>query len=146
MVATDRVVAGRCWRHHLRHRFVDHGRAAQRGTVTAETALVLPLVAMFVLALLWMLTIGIAKVQTVDAARDAARVVARGDGTEAAVSAARHSAPQGADIAVHESAAGTVTATVTVEVEAPSWLLVPLPAVSVGSTATTPVEAGDVEL
>jgi hypothetical protein len=116
----------------------------ERGTVTAEAALVLPVIAAFVLALMWLLTIGIAKVQTVDAARDAARVFTRGDGTAAAVAAARQSAPRDAQVEVTSSSSGSVTVTVTLAMAAPSWLLVPLPGVTVGSTATTPLEASDV--
>lgn len=116
-------------------------RPAERGTVTAETALVLPVVVMFVLALLWLLAVGIAKVQTVDAARDAARAMARGDGSDAAVAVARQSAPRDANVAFASSPAGSVTVTVTVEAQAPPWLLVPLPGVTVSSRATTPLEA-----
>jgi TadE-like protein len=118
----------------------DYG--SERGTVTAEAALVLPLVAMFVLALMWLLAIGIAKIQTVDAARDAARVLARGDGTSAAVAAALRSAPTGAHVAV-DSDSDRATVTVTVNATTPGWLLVRLPGVTFSCTATTPTEASD---
>lgn len=117
-------------------------RAVERGTVTAEAAVVLPVIAFFAMALLWMLSLGIAKVETVDAARDAARVIARGDSTDIAVAAARRSAPPGASVSVDASSPGSVSVTVTVEAKAPGWLLVPLPSVAVGSTATTPAEGG----
>ncbi len=112
--------------------------------VTAEAALVLPLMALFAMALLWMLSISIAKVETVDAARDAARVLARGDAPAVAHEAVRRAAPAGAAVAVDRSSAGAITVTVSVEAHAPGWLLVPLPAVTVSSSASTPVEEGSV--
>lgn len=122
------------------------GRAAgERGTVTAEAAVVLPIVAAFALTLVWMLTVGIAKVETVDAARDAARAIARGDDPDQAIAIAARTAPPNADIDIGDTDSGVVTVTVSVQAEPPGWLLVPLPAVSVGSQATTLVEgdAGD---
>jgi hypothetical protein len=115
--------------------------------VTAEAAVVLPVIALFAMALLWMLSIGVAKVETVDAARDAARVLARGDSAHSAGAAARRSAPPGASVSVDAESPGIVTVTVSLEAKAPGWLLVPLPSVTVSSTATTPAESdqgGDV--
>jgi TadE-like protein len=111
----------------------------QRGMVTAEAALVLPLVAAFCLVMLWMLTLGIAQIRAVDAARDAARALARGEDREAAVSSAERSAPAGARVSFTESV-GTVTASVSARIEPPSWLLVPLPPVDVESSSTVEVE------
>jgi hypothetical protein len=111
----------------------------QRGMVTAEAALALPLIAAFCLVMLWMLTLGIAQIRTVDAARDAARALARGEDRAAAVSSAGRSAPGGARVSFTESA-GTVTASVSARISAPSWLLVPLPSVGVESRSTVEVE------
>src|SRR4051794_31429186 len=68
------------------------------GTVTAEAAIVLPLVGLLTLALVWMIGVGLAQVRVVDAARDAARAVARGDDSQAAAVAARRTARKGADV------------------------------------------------
>jgi hypothetical protein len=87
----------------------------------------------------WMVSIGISQVLTVDAARDAARALARGDDTDAATAAALRSAPEGARV-TYSTSAGTVTATVSVRASAPHWLLVPLPSVQVGSSSTVEVE------
>jgi ABC-type molybdate transport system substrate-binding protein len=144
VVASDRLVTMHVIREHRAHPRSPRRRVTgENGTVTAEAALVLPVIAAFVLALLWLLTIGIAKVQTVDAARDAARVFARGDGTAAAMAAARQSAPQAAHVEVDSSSSGSVTVTVTATAVAPSWLFVALPSPTVGSTATTPIEGSD---
>ncbi len=115
-------------------------RTAERGTVTAEAAIVLPIIAFFALTVMWLVSVGVAKVATVDAARDAARAIARGEQPELAVEAARRTAPDGAVVDIAPERFGTVTVTVSVVAEAPGWLLVPLPAITVGSRATTLVE------
>jgi len=107
--------------------------------VTAESALVLPLVAGFALVLVWVVSLGIAQVRTVDAARDAARGLARGDDDRQAISLAERTAPDGARVSIVESGS-SVTVAVSLQAEAPSWLLVPLPAVSIGSKSTVEVE------
>lgn len=117
------------------------GRSAgEHGFVTAEAAVVLPIVAAFALALVWMLSVGIAKVETVDAARDAARAIARGDDPQQAIAIALRTAPPNAHIDIEEVSTGLITVTVTVEATPPGWLLAPLPAITVGSQATTIVE------
>jgi Flp pilus assembly protein TadG len=113
----------------------------QRGTVTAEAALVLPVIAAFCLALVWMVSVAIAQIRVVDAARDAARSVARGDDSATAAAQARRGTPEGAHVVI-ERTADTATATVSVRVSAPNWLLVPLPAVTVESQAAVEVENG----
>lgn len=90
----------------------------QRGTVTAEAAMVLPLVAAFSLVLVWMVSLGVAQVRAVDAARDAARALARGEDQQAAVAAARRTAPDASQVGIAESA-GDVTVTVTIRAVAP---------------------------
>jgi hypothetical protein len=117
------------------------GPRGEQGTVTAEAALVLPLIAAFCLTLVWMVSVAIAQIRVVDAARDAARSVARGEDAGAAVALAQRGAPHGAQVAIKHSA-DTATATVSVRVAAPHWLLVPLPAVTVQSSAAVEVENG----
>ncbi len=112
----------------------------QHGMVTAEAALVLPMVAIFVLTLVWLLSVGIEQVRVVDAARDAARAVARGDDDGLAAQAARRAAGSDAEVVIRHDG-GLVSVTVSERVSAPDWLLVPLPTVSVESRAS--VEAED---
>jgi hypothetical protein len=107
--------------------------------VTAEAAAVLPLVAIFALAMVWLLSVGITQVRVVDAARDAARAVARGDPDDQAIVAARRTAGADARVGIHR-AAGLVTVTVLEQARAPGWLLVPLPAVAIRSQSTVEVE------
>ena len=114
-------------------------RRSQRGMVTAEAALVIPLVAAFAMVLAWMVSVVIAEVQVVDASRDAARALARGDEEQTAVAAALATAPDGAAVAIAGSG-GQVTVHVTAQAEAPGWLLVPLPSVALSSESTVAVE------
>src|SRR3954447_16179955 len=89
-----------------------------RGAVTAETAVALPaLVAVLALAL-WAVGAVNAQLRCVDAARLAARAVARGDDAAAATSRAEAAAPPGATVQV--TRAGGL---VTVEVRARRPLL-----------------------
>ncbi|MEU8824485.1 TadE family type IV pilus minor pilin [Streptomyces sp. NPDC048636] len=68
------------------------------GYVTAETAVVLPLLLLFVLMLIWGQMASAAQLQCVDAARAGARAAARSEPKEAAVAAARSAAPRGARV------------------------------------------------
>jgi hypothetical protein len=74
-----------------------------RGMVTAETALALPALALVVGLMLWALLAATAQLRCVDAARAAARSVARGDGVAESVTAGLRLAPEGAHIRVERS-------------------------------------------
>ncbi|WP_307201897.1 TadE family type IV pilus minor pilin [Nocardioides zeae] len=108
-------------------------RRDQRGAVTAETVMVLPLLVLVTLALTWMVGLALVQVQVVDAAREAARAAARDDGTAASVAAGRRVAPDGATVTV-ATGESEVTATVHVRVEGPS-LLAWAPSVPLSATA-----------
>ncbi len=101
--------------------------------------MVLPIVAAFALVMVWMLSVGIAQIRAVDASRDAARALARGEDRGAAVALARRTAPEGAEVRVDDGE-GLVRVTVSLRAEAPGWLLVPLPAVRVDSSSAVEVE------
>lgn len=117
-------------------------RPTEAGTVTAETALVLPLVTAFVLALVWLLSVGFAQIRVIDAARDAARAVSRGETVADAVSAASRTAPAGAEVSVTRTPTAAHVE-VDARAEAPGWLLVPLPALTVRGSADVEVEDVD---
>ncbi|QIX28232.1 pilus assembly protein [Nocardioides sp. JQ2195] len=93
----------------------------ERGAVTAETALVLPLLVAVTLAMVWMLTFGVAQMKATDAAREAARALARGESPERATGLAREVVP-GADVSVDEEG-DTVRVTVEARVPSPGGLL-----------------------
>ncbi|MFD6323092.1 TadE family type IV pilus minor pilin [Streptomyces sp. NPDC058442] len=77
---------------------------ADRGFVTAETAMVLPVLVMFAMALVWGLLVVAAQIQCVDAARTGARAAARQDPPGAVVEVARRAAPSGAEVTVSREA------------------------------------------
>ncbi|GAB2992082.1 TadE family type IV pilus minor pilin [Nocardioides montaniterrae] len=75
----------------------------QRGAATAELAMGLPLLFAVTLGLVWLLSVGTAQMRTVDAAREAARALARGDDPAAAVAAGAKVAPDGVTVHVDDS-------------------------------------------
>jgi Flp pilus assembly protein TadG len=91
------------------------------GMVTAEMAVLAPFGVAFGLLLLWIVSLGFTQVQLVDAAREAARLVARGEPVTAASDVARRHAPPGATVRVSERGG-----LVTVHVSARSRLPVPV--------------------
>ncbi len=107
--------------------------------VTAETATVLPFLVLMTLALGWMIAVGISQVRCLDAAREGARVAARGDGTAAAVTVATRVAPSGAQVKVVEGD-GTVQVVVTVRSVPPVPLLGDALSTNLSATATAAQE------
>ena len=101
-------------------------RASERGAATAELAMVLPLLVAVSIGLVWLLAVGAAQVRTVDAARETARALARGDAEAAAVERGRRVAPGGSRVAVSRGD-GEVRVTVTGRVEGPGGLFAHLP-------------------
>jgi hypothetical protein len=89
--------------------------------VTAEMAVIAPFGVAFGLLLLWVVSLGFVQVQLVDAARESARLVARGESHEAASDVARRHAPPGATVRVSEH-----DGLVTVRVSARSRLPLPV--------------------
>ena len=69
--------------------------ASERGAVTAELAMALPLLLAVTVGLVWLLSIGLAQVRTVDAAREVARALARGEEQSVAVGLGESIAPDG---------------------------------------------------
>ncbi|MET7291444.1 TadE family type IV pilus minor pilin [Streptomyces griseoloalbus] len=79
-------------------------RRRDRGFVTAESAMVLPVLVMFATALVWGLLVVAAQIQCVDAARTGARAAARQDPPDAVVEVTREAAPPGATVTVSREA------------------------------------------
>ncbi|MGZ5368642.1 MAG: TadE family type IV pilus minor pilin [Aeromicrobium sp.] len=90
----------------------------ERGMVTAELAVIAPFGVAFAFLLLWVVSLGVTQVRIVDASREAARMVARGDSVAEATTAARHNAPEGARIEA-KSSKGLVTVTVSAKSAVP---------------------------
>ena len=76
------------------------GERGERGAVTAETAMAMPLLAAVTVGLVWVIAVAGAQVRTVDAAREAARHVARGEPQAQAEALARRAAPPGAAVRI----------------------------------------------
>ncbi len=93
----------------------------ESGAVTAETAVVLPLIAVFTVSMAWLVSVGITQVRALDAARETARAAARSEGDGEAVGLGRRVAPRGSDIALGRGD-GTVVVTVSSPVTGPAGL------------------------
>lgn len=114
-------------------------RRGERGAVTAELAMTLPLLVAVTTGLVWLLAVGAAQVRAVDAARETARAVARGDVVAAAVERGERVAPEGATVSVGTD--GTeVRVVVTGEVRGPGGLFGFLPAAPVRAEAVSAME------
>ena len=104
-------------------------RRTERGAATAELAMALPLLVAVTIGLVWLLAVGAAQVRAVDAARETARAVARGERV----------APDGSRVSVHDD--GTeVTAVVVGRVSGPGGLVSRLPSVTVSAEAVAATE------
>jgi hypothetical protein len=109
-------------------------RDRERGAVTAELALALPLLVSVTVGLVWLLAVAAAQVRTVDAARETARALARGDDPERAVALGARIAPADSEVSVTR-AAGEVRVTVSGQVPGPGGLFDHLPAPRVHAEA-----------
>jgi|tagenome__1003787_1003787.scaffolds.fasta_scaffold20877949_2 Flp pilus assembly protein TadG len=110
----------------------------QRGVVTAELALGIPVLLSLTVGLVWVITIGIAQVRMVDAARETARAAARGDSQSAAIAEGHRVA--GGGVVTMATTDGRVVATATDVVSPPGGLLGFLPEVRVEAEAVTSAE------
>jgi hypothetical protein len=112
---------------------------AEHGSVTAETAMLLPLLVAVTLGLVWLVALAATQVRVVDAAREVARAVARDEHPGEASELGRRVAPSGARIAVEETD-DTVTVRVVSDVRGPGGLFRFLPGVEVDAEAVAAQE------
>ena len=96
-------------------------RRQEYGAVTAETAVALPLLAVFAISMAWLVSLGITQVRALDAARETARAAARSDGEGEATALGRRVAPDGSRISLSRSG-GAVVARVSSPVRGPAGL------------------------
>ena len=113
----------------------------QRGTVTAETVMVLPVLVSLALGLVWVVALAAAQVRVVDAARETARAAARDDGRGSAVALGHRVAPDGASVTVQQDG-DTVVVRVRATVRGPEGLFAFLPGVDVHAEAVAAREPG----
>lgn len=102
------------------------------GMVSAETALALPAVVLVLVLCLGALHLGVDRVRCVDAARVAARELARGGPSDRAVGDAGRAAPDGARVDAGVSGRDAV---VTVSIPAPRPLAAMVPATTCRASA-----------
>lgn len=115
------------------------GRSGDRGAVTAETAVVLPVLVVVLLLAVWVLACVAAQLQCVDAARIAAREAARGEPATAVAASARQAAPSGAVIEVRR-VGDRVEVIVRARVRPFGMVLRALPATPVAARAVAVLE------
>ncbi len=120
---------------------MSRGRASdrERGAVTAELALGLPLLLALTVGLVWLLAVGAAQIRVVDGARETARMLARGDAAAGAVGQGQRVAGPGSRVRVDQRG-DEVTVTVTRSFEGPGGVLEVLPSVELRATAVAATE------
>ncbi len=116
-------------------------RADESGSTTAEAAVVLPTLVLFTVAMTWLVSLGVAQVRAVDAARETARSIARGDDSGQGVSLGRRVALPGSRIAV-DSGGRQIVVRVVSPVRGPGGAFDFLPRVQVHAEAVAVHEPG----
>lgn len=95
--------------------------------VTAETAVLAPVVALCLALGVWVISLAHVQVRLIDASRDTARLVARGESPAIAIDEVRRTLPRGVRFRVDRGPAGYVTVHVEGRSAAPlpglSWRL-----------------------
>lgn len=103
-----------------------HGHG-ESGMVTAETAVLAPVVALCLALGVWIISLAHLQVRLVDASRDAARLVARGESPADAIGELRGTLPRDVRFQVRRTDGGYVTVRVTGRSRSPlpglSWPL-----------------------
>jgi Flp pilus assembly protein TadG len=112
-----------------------------RGSATAEAAVVLPAVVVVLALMVWGIGVAGAQLRCIDAARAAARAAARGESAGATVAAARDIAPADAHVGVRREGE-RVSVVVTATVRPPGPVLSRLGAIAVRGWATGAAEPG----
>lgn len=113
---------------------------ADRGSVTAETAVALPSLVVVLLLAVWVLLCVAAQLRCVDAAHVAARAAARGEVDAEVRAVAARAAPAGAEVQVARSD-GQVEVRVSAQVQPFAAVLSVLPAIDVSARAVAADEA-----
>jgi hypothetical protein len=109
-----------------------------RGSITLEAAVVLPLLLLVTSALLWGINVGITAVAMSDAVRTSARLIARGESAELVMARLQESLPE-AEIGLRSRGPDVV-------IDAARFMSIPVPAFrgigfTVSQSATAPMES-----
>jgi hypothetical protein len=111
----------------------------EAGAVTAEAAVVIPVVVLVALGLAWLVALGATQVRALDAARETARAVARGEDPATSIGLGERVATDGARITVHDEGE-TVVVTVDAPVRGPGGLFGFLPSYHARASAVAAEE------
>lgn len=113
----------------------------ESGAVTAETAAVIPVLVLVAALLAWMVAFGVTEVRAIDAARETARALARGDEPGSSREVGQRIAPTGSTFSVrHEG--NSVVVTVEADVPGPGSLFGSVLGQRVRAEAVAEVEPG----
>ena len=112
---------------------------SERGATTAETAVVLPLLVAITMGLVWLVSVGVAQVRVVDAARETVRAVARDEPRGQAIELGERIAPRSSRFTVADRGR-TVQVRVVAQVRGPGGLFGFLPPVEVEADASAAKE------
>lgn len=116
-------------------------KRTDQGTVTAESVVVLPVLVLVAVSLIWLVSLGVVQIRAVDAARETARVVARGESTQAGISVGSRVAAPGSTISVSLGEQQVVVRVVS-RVRGPGRLLAALGSVELTAQAIAAREPG----
>lgn len=114
-------------------------RDRERGAATAELVMVLPVLVAVTIGLVWLLSVAAAEVRTVDAARETARALARGDDRAEATDRGIRVGATGTRVSV-QATGDQVVATARARVRGPGGLFRFLPGVTVHARAVAVAE------
>lgn len=101
--------------------------------------MVLPLLVMLTASLVWLLSVGFAQVRLVDAARETARAVARGDDQSTAIALGVRVAPDRARLTVTERD-GLIVVHATAQTQGPGGIFAHIPGVTLEAEAVAAAE------
>lgn len=116
-------------------------KRTDQGTVTAESVVVLPVLVLVAVSLIWLVSLGVVQIRAVDAARETARIVARGESTQAGISVGSRVAAPGSMISVSLGEQQVVVRVVS-RVRGPGRLLAALGSVELTAQAIAAREPG----
>lgn len=114
-------------------------KRSSQGAVSAETAVVLPVLVAVTLGLVWLVALAVTQIRVVDAARETARAAARDEPADAAVALGLQVAPEGARISV-DPEDDLVRVHVVAEVRGPGGIFAFLPGLEVDADAVAASE------
>ena len=107
--------------------------------MTAELVMAIPMLVALTAGLVWLLSVAFAQVRMIDAARETARALARGDDQASALALGHRVAPAGAHFTITESD-GLVRVRATCPVGGPGTGLALVPGVELSAQAVALLE------